>query len=166
MIKKHPIALFVNTGERQAPVWTRIQKSTALTLAMNPETEEVDYIADESPTEELVKYKPSIEQPLKMIKGEPDFEYFWDKFFAMDTGNEAKTDYLIVFYFDKIEGEEQPTYKAWNGECTISFNELNAVDSELNFDLMFGGTVLRGLATVANGVPTFAEGTEAVADGE
>ena len=76
MIKKHRIGLFVNTAASGMPAFKRIKKSTELTIAMNPETEDYDYIADENPTTEHLGYKPEIEQPLKMISGEDDFEYF------------------------------------------------------------------------------------------
>lgn len=155
MIKKHLIAVFINSGTASAPEWTRIKKSTELTLSMNPETEDVDYIADESPTTELSEYKPSIEQPLKMIEGEADFEFFWDRFYSMAVGNDARTQYLIVFMFDKTGTGESAAYRAWNGDCIISFNELNAVDSELSFDLMFGGTVKKGTATVTGTAPDY-----------
>ena len=74
MVKKHQIALMLNKGASTSPVWTRIKKSTELTISMNPETEENDYIADESPTTELKNYKPSIDQDLTMMKGEDDYE--------------------------------------------------------------------------------------------
>ena len=74
MVKKHQIALMLNKGTSTSPVWTRIKKSTELTISMNPETEENDYIADESPTTELKNYKPSIDQDLTMMKGEDDYE--------------------------------------------------------------------------------------------
>ena len=152
MVKKHLIALFLNTGTSSAPTWTRIKKSTELTIALNPETEEFDYIADENPTTELTKYAPSIEQPLKMIKGEPDFEFIWDRFFSLATGQDAKAEYMIVFMFDK---DETGAYKAWKGDSVISCNEMNAVDSEISFDLAFGGTVEKGTATVTSGSPSF-----------
>lgn len=152
MIKKHLIALFINAGTSSDPKWTRIKKSTQLTIALNPETEEVDYIADENPTTELTKYAPKIEQPLKMIKDEPDFEFIWDRFFSLATGEDAKAEYMIVFMFDK---DETGAYKAWKGDSVISCNELNAVDSEISFDLAFGGTVDKGTATVVSGTPTF-----------
>lgn len=156
MIKKHLIALFINTGTGSAPKWTRIKKSTELTISLNPETEEVDYIADENPTTELTKYAPSIEQPLKMIEGEPDFEFIWDRFFSLATGEDAKAEYMIVFMFDK---DETGAYKAWKGDSVISCNEMNAVDSEISFDLAFGGTIDKGTATVASGTPTFTSDT-------
>ncbi len=155
MIKKHLIALFVNTSTNSTPNWTRIKKSKELTLAMNPNTEEVDYIADESPTTELVNYGPAIEQPLKMIKGEPDFEFIWDKLFKMATGNEAKVDYMIAFMFDKTGTGASAKYKAWQGEALVSIKELNAVDSEISFDLAFGGTVKKGTVTVTGDAPDY-----------
>nr|DAW81123.1 MAG TPA: hypothetical protein [Caudoviricetes sp.] len=154
MIKKHLIALFLNTGTASAPTWTRVKKSTELTISLNPETEDFDYIADENPTTELTKYAPSIEQPLKMIESEPDFEFIWNRFYDMKTGEDAKTDYMIVFMFDKTAGAT-PAYKAWKGSAIISCKELNAVDSEIGFDLMFGGTIEKGTATVTDGTPTF-----------
>lgn len=162
MIKKHQIGLFLNMAASgaAAPSWTRIKKSTELTISMNPETEDVDYIADESPTTELKQYKPSIEQPLKMIKGEPDFEAVWPRFYDLKTGDEAKMDVLVVFIFDKTGSGTSATYKAWKTRSLVTFNELNAVDSELSFDINFGGNIERGTCTLTGTapdlVPTFA----------
>lgn len=161
MIKKHLIAVFINTGTGASPEWTRIKKSTELTIALNPETEEVDYIADENPTTELSKYAPKIEQPLKMIEGEPDFKFIWDRFFSLATGEDAKAEYMIVFMFDKTEAG---VYRAWKGSSIISCNELNAVDSEISFELAFGGTVDKGTATVTDGKPAFTVGTDTVTE--
>lgn len=154
MIKKHQIGLFLNTGTSSgSPTWTRVKKSTELTIAMNPETEDVDYIADESPTTELKQYKPSIEQPLKMIKDEPDFEAVWPRFYDMKTGDEAKMDVLVVFIFDKDGSGASATYKAWKTRALVTFNELNGVDSELSFDINFGGTIERGTCTLTGTAP-------------
>lgn len=166
MIKKHQIGLFLNTAaaSASAPEWKRIKKSTELTISMNPETEDVDYISDESPTTELKQYKPAISQPLKMIKGEPDFEAVWPKFYDLKTGEEAKMDVLVVFIFDKDGSGASAKYKAWKTTALVTFNELNGVDSELSFDLNFGGTVERGTCTLTGTapdyVPTFAAAAE------
>lgn len=155
MIKKHLIALFIDTGTGETPTWTRIKKSTELTISMDAQTEDYDYIADENPTTELTQYKPSIDQPLKMIKDEPDFEYFWKMFFNMKVGEEAKTNYLMVFMFDKKGSDNAIAYGAWSGECTIAFDELNANDSELSFNLALGATVKKGTATVTGTAPDY-----------
>ncbi len=69
MVRKHLIGLFPNGGTSEKPDWVRVKKATQLTLAMNPETEDYDYIADEVPTTELKRYKPSIDEDLTMYKG-------------------------------------------------------------------------------------------------
>lgn len=166
MIKKHQIALFFDTeAEPSTPSWKRIKKSTELTLSFNPETEEFDYIADENPTTELTKYVPTLEQPLKMYEDEPDFEYFWEKCYNLPTGSAARVPMLIVFMFGAEGSGSSAAYKAWQVDCMVSFNEMNGVDSELNFELLFGGTIKRGTVTVTGTapdyVPTFTEGSEA-----
>lgn len=155
MVKKHRIALFVDKTPASTATWTRIKKSTELTIAMNAETEDYDYIADENPTTELLYYKPEIEQPLKMIKGEPDFDYFWEIFYELKTGEDCKTQAMLVFMFDSTEVSDVPYYKAWKVDCSVVMNELNANDSELNFNVNFAGDVEKGYATVSNGNPTW-----------
>lgn len=152
MVKKHLIGLFLNTGTKDEPVWTRIKKSTELTLSMNPETEKFDYIADENPTTELIKYKPTIDQDLTMYKEEADYEMIWPYFYEMKTGSDAHVDCMIAFMQEAAEGGG---YKAWKTDSVISVQDLNAVDSKLNFQILFGGTVEKGTATKADDKITF-----------
>lgn len=157
IVKKHMIAIFLDTGnDIESPNFTRIKKSTEFTLAMNPETVTYDYIADESPTEELDKYKPSISQPLTMYKGEPDFDMIYDRFFNMYVGLEAHARVMLVFMFD---GDETSGYKAWESDCVLSIDNLDSVASQITFNILFGGTVRKGTATMTDGKPTFTENT-------
>lgn len=155
MVKKHLIGLFLNTGTKSVPAWTRIKKSTELTISMNPETEDFDYIADENPTTELKKYKPTIDQDLTMYKEEPDYKMLWDYFYQMKTGSDAHVDCLVVFM---QEGNPTTGYSAWKTDSVISVQDLNAVDSKLNFQILFGGDIARGLATKSGEVISFSEG--------
>ena len=157
MVKKHKIALFLNAGTPGSPDWVRIKKSTAFDLSLNPETQTFDYIADESPTEELMKYAPSLNQALTMYKGEPDYEYVFNRFYELKTGSDAKSEVLIVFFQEETATN---TFKAWKSECSIVANDLNSVDSTLTFDVRFGGTVAKGTAVVTNNVPVFSSDTE------
>lgn len=150
MVKKHKIGLFINTGTSASPSWKRIKKSTELTIAMNTETEEYDYIADENPTTVIQQYKPAIEQSLKMYEDEDDFDYFWNLFYDTVTGEDADTEVMLVFMFD---GDNTNGYKAWECGCTINFENLNAVDSALNFNINFSGTITKGTATVTGTAP-------------
>lgn len=153
MVKKHQIALFLNKGTSSSAEWVRIKKSTAFDLQLNPETQEYDYIADESPTTELKKYKPSLSQSLTMYKGEPDYELVFDKFFNLKTGSDAKSEVLIVFYHEE---DSEGTYKAWKNEAVMTISDLNSVDSTITFDLNFGGNVEQGKASVSDeGVVSF-----------
>lgn len=161
MVKKWKIALFLNKGTSTEPDFFRIKKSTALDLNMNPQILDFDYIADESPTTELDKYKPSLAQALTMYKDEPDYEYIFEKFYNISVGSDAKSEVLIVFYQEPVdEGTEHTHFLAWKSDCMISINDLNAVDSVINFDINFGGTISKGYATVSEtGTVTFTEGT-------
>lgn len=158
MVKKHLIALFLNTAQAGAsvPVWKRIKKSTELTISMNGETVDYDYIADESPTTELAKYKPSINQPLTMYKGEPDFDFVFSRFYGLSVGSNAHCDVMVVYMF---EGNKEIGYKAWKSDSILNITEMNAVDSTITFDIMFGGTVARGKAMIVDGNPVFTEMT-------
>lgn len=159
MVKKHKIGLFIDIGNDVTnPNFKRIKKSTELTISMNPETQTFDYIADESPTTELDKYAPSIDQPLTMYEGEDDFKMLFKRYFYQSTGTEAHARVMIVYMF---AGDSTNGYLAWESDCILQTSEMNAVDSTLTMSITFGGTVRKGVATVANGVPTFTEGVPA-----
>ena len=137
MLKKHHVGLWLNGGTYEAPKWVRIKKSTENTITMNAETREVDYIVDENPTTILDKYKPSLSQPITMYKGEPDFEFVFDKFFKQSVGADAEGEVLIVFY-----GADGGTgrAKAWRSKCVFMIDNLNPVDSTITVGIDFAGT--------------------------
>lgn len=137
MLKKHHVGLWLNSGTYEAPEWERIKKSTENTITMNAETREVDYIVDENPTTILDKYKPSLSQPITMYKGEPDFEFVFDKFFKQSVGPDAVGEVLIVFY-----GADGGTgrAKAWRSKCVFTIDSLNPVDSTITVGIDFAGT--------------------------
>lgn len=153
MVKKYHIALFVaENAQDGSEVWTRIKKSTAFDLNLNPETQDYDYITDENPTTELLRYKASLNQALTMYKGEDDYDFIFNKFFSLKTGSDAKCKVLIVFMkestteTDDDSGESTTKYKAWRNEAVISISNLNSVDSTITFDINFGGTMDKGYA--------------------
>lgn len=143
MVKKNQIGLFLNTGTGAQPEWVRIKKSTELTVTMNPETEEFNYIADENPTTELKKYAPTIDQDLTMYKGEADYTMMWPYFFETKTGSDAHIGCMIVFMH---EGDTKNGFSAWKTDAILSMQDLNAVEGKLNFQIIFGGDIEKGLA--------------------
>ena len=126
MVRKHLIGLFLNGGTSEKPDWVRVKKATQLTLAMNPETEDYDYIADEVPTTELKRYKPSIDEDLTMYKGEKDYEMIWPYFYEMRTGSDAHVECMVVFMQEPAEGGEVAKGTATKSGDAISFAEKTA----------------------------------------
>lgn len=157
LVKHHQVAPFLNNGTKTAPAWIRLAKTTAITISMNPVTQEYDYAADESPSTELLQYKPSLNQPLAMHKGESDYEFVFKRFFEMNTGDDAKSEILLVFFQEK---NTDGSYKAWKTDCVVSCNNLDAYGSTLDFDVLFGGTVKKGTVTIVDGIPIFSSEDE------
>jgi len=155
MVQKHNVALFFNGGTPLAPDWIRIRKSTDNTITGNAESQTFDYIDQEAPTSEIKRYAPSLSQPITMYKGEPDYEFAFDKWFNLSTGVNAKTELLVVFYAaDATSG-----YKAWKVECNLVVDNMNPVESVITLTINFNGTVDKGSVVVTDGVPSFTSST-------
>ena len=154
LIKKNRIALFLK--DKTTNVYNRICKSQELSIAMNPETEDYNFICKEMPETVLKYYKPSISQNLVMFKDEPIFEELFDMWYNLATDDDAKRDVMIVYMFD---GDNVDGYKAWSiADSTIVFDEMACTDNTLNFNINFGGVIDLGTATITDGHPTFTPG--------
>ncbi|MGX8833964.1 hypothetical protein ACWG0P_07095 [Amedibacillus sp. YH-ame6] len=143
---------------KQLEDYIRIQKATELTISLNPETEDFDYIADESKTTELSSYSPSISGlPLTMYEGEPDFDMIWEYFYNLKTGSDAVTEGMIVYPKKVGDG-----YMAWQFSLLIVCNEMNLVDKTISFDSNIRGTVKKGVAKIdtTTGKVTFTENAQ------
>jgi hypothetical protein len=158
MVKKHMVALYV----QPASAWVRICKSTAFDLALNPQTNDYDYIADEVPTTELDRYAPSLQQALTMYKGEPDFEAVKDRFYNLSVGSEAKLPVLIVYRYEPLDDDDPKVATVFLAQeapnASMVITNYNSVDSTLTFDLHFNGGIKKGYAEYEGGVPSFTEG--------
>ena len=151
MIKKYHVALFLNGGTESVQEWKQIKKSTDNTITMNAEVQTFDYITDEAPTTEINRYAPSLSQPITMYKGEPDYEFVFDKFFNQAVGAAAHSEILIVFY----GADDSSAYKAWKASCILQIDNMNPVESTITATITFNGTTEKGTAVVTNGVPVF-----------
>ena len=158
LIKKHLIRPFLNKGTSELPDWVQIKKATEFTRAMNPQTEERDYIADEHPTTEVMDYKPSENLSITMYKGEPDFELFYDLYKKRAIGSEAQKEFLLVYIFDTSTVESKTYYYAEKTSASVTVEELNASGKSLACNVYENGTPVKGYVTIEAGVPTFTEG--------
>ena len=161
-LKKHKTIPFLNTGTTQLPAWARIGKSTVFDLVLNAQTEDNDFIEDEMATTEVMAYKPELEQELQANKGDPAFDYLYDMFFNLPTGEEVKKNLLIVFA-GNIGTEDAPKFKAWNTTSTLILDHFDSVAEKIYFK--FGVIKIeRGTVTVNDGVPTFTADSGASSD--
>ncbi len=163
LVKKSKVAPFINTGTASTPVWTRIKKSTAFTLAMNPQTKTYEFISSDQPESEIDGYQPSLAQSLVMFKGEDDYEAIFDMLFNRPTGEDAHRDVLIVFYKETAtytpSSTEVTVYKAMKADALVTINQMDTVNETIDFDLGFN-SIKTGAVTIGEGgAPTFIEGT-------
>lgn len=133
--------------------WARIGRSTIFDLTLNANIVTSDFIQDEMPTDDVTYYKPTLPQELQANKGDPAFDFLYDMFYNMPTGEEVKKNVLIVFAGATGEGASA-TYKAWSCGASIILKDFNSVDEKILFDININ-SVIKGTATVADGVPSF-----------
>jgi hypothetical protein len=152
-LKKHRTIPFLNTATADAPAWARIGKSTVFDLVLNAQTEENDFIQDEMKTTEIMSYSPALAQELQCNKGDAAFDYLYDMFYNLPTGEDVKKNLLIVF--DGNNGtEDAPVFKAWNTQATLTLDHFDSVAEKIYFNFAIN-SIARGTATVTGGKPTF-----------
>lgn len=143
----------MNTATADTPTWARIGKSTVFDLVLNPQTEDNDFIEDEMATTEILSYKPSLAQELQCNKGDAAFDYLYDMFYNLPTGENVKKNLLIVF--DGNQGtDEAPVFRAWNTQATLTLDHFDSVAEKIYFNFSIN-SIERGTATVTDGKPTY-----------
>ena len=151
----------MNTAETSAltPSWARIGKSTVFEQTADgrdgecAQTEDNDFIEDEIPTTDIKYYKPSLAQELQANKGDAAFDYLYDMFFNLPTGEDVKKDLLIVFD-GNIGSEETPKFKAWKTKATLTLDHFDSVAEKIYFNFSINH-IDRGTVTISDGVPTY-----------
>lgn len=109
------------------------------------------------PETDITHYKPELAQELQCNKGDPAFDYLYDMFFNLPTGEAVKKNLLIVF--DGNNGtEEAPKFNAWNTTSTLILDHFDTVAEKIYFKFSIN-SIERGTATVLEGVPTFTKTT-------
>ena len=105
------------------------------------------------PEVDVTHYKPELAQELQCNKGDAAFDYLYDLFFNLPTGEDVKKNMLIVF--DGNTGtEEAPAFKAWNTTSTLILDHFDSVAEKIYFKFNIN-KIEKGTCTVAEGVPTY-----------
>lgn len=155
-LKKHNTIPFLDISTDGTPKWARIGKSTIFDLVLNAQTEENNFIEDEMATTDVMRYSPSLAQELQCNKGDEAFDYLYDLFYNLPTGEDVKKKLLIVFAGD-IGTEGSPKFKAWSTTSTLILDHFDSVAEKIYFSFTITN-IDRGTATVESGVPTFVAG--------
>lgn len=143
----------MNIGELEAAIWARIGKSTIFDLVLNAQTEENDFIENEMTVTDITGYKPELAQELQCNKGDAAFDYLYDMFYNLPTGEDVKKNLLIVF--DGNQGTaDAPKYRAWNTMVTLTLDHFDSVAEKIYFKFSIYN-IERGTATVTEGKPVF-----------
>lgn len=152
-LKKHQFLIFLDTKKDLTftqSTWKRVDKSTIFELSANEESESFDYIAYESPVEEVTKNAPELPSEIKIEEGSPIYDFMFEELYNLPTGEACKVPFLLCF-----GGTGK---KAWRGVATIIGKVLNTVDGKLSFNIKMGGNIERGTYSISDGAPTFTEG--------
>ena len=151
--KKNQTLLFLNTAaDTTTAVWARIGLSTVLSIAVNPVSNDYDFIKDENPTTIVENYQPSISQEIMAKEGDSCFDYIWGIFYDLPVGTGVETDCLVVY---PKAGATASSFEAWKSKVTLVLGEFDAVAKKVTFDIKFAGDITQGTVTVTSGVPTF-----------
>ena len=124
-------------------------------MALNAQTEENDFIENEMTTTDVTGYKPELPQELQTNKGDDAFDYIYEKFYTLPTGEGVRENLLIVFA-GNIGTEEAPKFNAWNTDATLILEHLDTVAQKIYFKLAINA-IEYGTVTITDGKPVFTE---------
>ena len=142
----------INKGNSWIPVWKQIDKSTIFDLAFNPQSTTEDYIAYETPIEEISGYQPELPQEIALYRGNDIYDYIEDLCYNLEVGDALRVPLLLVW------PEKEGIMRAWQiKDCRLLLSNYNTVEGKVTFTLKLGGTYGRGTVTEVDGGPVFAE---------
>ena len=104
-------------------------------------------------TTDVMSYKPELPQELQCNKGDPAFDYLYDLFYTLPTGEDVKKNLLIVFD-GNIGDSDAPKFKGWNTIATLTLDHFDSVAEKIYFSFAINH-IDRGTVTIEAGVPTF-----------
>lgn len=144
-IKRSQVALFLNTGTTQAPVWSLVGEGvTELTINYNPQTSDETYIHQDSGTTDVESYKPTIPAPMTANKGDAVFDFVDGLRRSRAVLADARSEVCLVYlYEDAVEG----AYPAERNACSVQVDDFGGAGGEsakLNFTINLVGDAVHG----------------------
>ena len=152
-IKKQLNYLFLNTVPNAAAgteKWSRAGKAAEWTDMMNVKTVSHDYIEDESPTDVIEYYQPSVSVPLTAYKGDPVYEYVFGLYQKQDVSPNTATKVLRVFQSTNPQGKNI----AQVTDCAVIIDNFNFATGVITFMIKQCDAPVFGVAEVAAAMDT------------
>lgn len=124
---------------------------------LNAQTEENDFIETDMTTTDVMSYKPQLDQELQCNKGDDAFDYLYNLFYSLPTGEDVKQNLMIVFdgatkITPESPAEPYDQYKAWNTEATLTLDHFDSVAEKIYFSFSIND-IDRVNVKIDDGVP-------------
>ncbi len=144
-IKRSQLAMFLNTGTKQAPAWSLIGEGvTEQTINYNPQTSDEVYVHQDSGTTDVESYKPNIPTPMTAYAGDDVFEFVDDIRKNRKVLADARSEICIVYLYDTPVAD---AYPAEMNDCSIQVDDFGGPGGEsakLNFTINLIGDPVVG----------------------
>lgn len=154
-VKRSQFATFLNTGGT-TEAWSRFGKGvTSQSVAYNPTVNSEQYIDEDNATSSVDAYAPTINTPQTAYVGDAVFEYVDGLRRSRAIGDEAVTEILLVYIYDK---DEDGSYAAERQRVSISITDFGGDAGSplsITYDLGFIGDPVLGKVSVTDGSVTF-----------
>ena len=159
-IKRSSVIHLLNTGTTSSPTWNLINEGvTELTENFNPDTDSLQYVAEDSATTVVKRYAPSISLTAVIVNGDPVNEWIRTQINTLPLGENADTQYIRFCVLDKIStGSTTPNeYTAYMRNAVISVDSIGGeagdnVNTTVN--LNGKGDQIKGKVTVTTTTDT------------
>lgn len=164
-VKRSEFATFLNTTpSSETPTWVRFGKGvTGQSIAYNPAVNSTQYIDEDNATSSVDAYAPVINTPQEAYKNDQVFEYVDNLRKTRAIGDDAVTDILLVYVYDK---QADAKYTAEKQSVSISITDFGGDAGNplsITYDIGFVGNPTLGTVTITNGAPNFTEPSTAPA---
>lgn len=156
-VKRSQFATFLNTTPKgETTTYARMGKGiTTSSVAYNPTVNDELYISEDGANKSLDSYAPSMASEQVAFAGDPVFDYVDSLRQSRAVGDEAKTDMLMVYIYDK---KAEGIYHAEKQDVIVSINEFGGDAGgavTISYDAGFCGEPIKGTVTIIDGEVVF-----------
>lgn len=153
-MKRSLYATFMDVGETEEEFIRMGKGISEMKESYNAEEESYQFIDEDSATNEVESYSPSFDATQRCYVGEKIFEFIDNKRKNLAVGEDAKTNCLKVYLYNKLA---ENIYEAAKINTTIVIGDFDA--KEITYNVKQNGDQTQGYVTITtaeNGKKTVA----------